>query len=393
MFENPRSLDVDRARGFETKIQTNGKEPFQKVIQDIEGTRQEAREVALKVRGLDAMSIFSFKPTRVLPYVCGDMYQSLPCGCMEKYECAASASLTRRAGRASEPFTITHAQRVASRAAESRGGRLRERSKNIVGERNRVVPGLGSGTVAKQETIMEAGARQRRTPQSRAPSSRAPAPALNWMSTPLARVHAMISICRSARAASTCEPMLGNAGAPAPLLHMLMPHRKPPPPTPPLASDGAGNRGGSESQHHPRLDVFGSGSRARANTCADARTGIAASSTARGLSLFVTIRGLFGFGARSASKRTRGVEVEVDAALVNVDVGIEGEAMEEEVDSEGVKDGESVIEPEAGCVVDILFSFALLNPAEGETKKTARTEEREWRDLRDDDGESQFGYK
>ncbi|KAF8174133.1 hypothetical protein K438DRAFT_1771730 [Mycena galopus ATCC 62051] len=156
--------------------------------------------------------------------------------------------------------------------------------------------------------------------------------------------------------ASTCEPMLGNAGAG---LHprctcscrTVSLHR----PTPPLASDGAGNRGGSESQergrgrdgedgltaaggqraevaarrmwggevdgrprcyippnvqesvstasmlhrkrgsggvprpartrhqghkdmkHHPRLGVFGSGSTAGADTCADARTGIAAS--------------------------------------------------------------------------------------------------------------------
>ncbi|KAF8193493.1 hypothetical protein K438DRAFT_1934774 [Mycena galopus ATCC 62051] len=69
------------------------------------------------------------------------------------------------------------------------------------------------------------------------------------------------------------------------------------------------------------------------------------------------------------------------------DVGIEGEAMEEEVDSEGAKDGERVIEPEAVCVVDILLSFAaLLNPAERETEKTGKTEEREWHDLRDADG-------
>ncbi|KAF8174166.1 hypothetical protein K438DRAFT_1849627, partial [Mycena galopus ATCC 62051] len=34
---------------------------------------------------------------------------------------------------------------------------------------------------------------------------------------------------------------------------------------------------GKDMKHHPRLDVFGSGSRAGADTCADARTGIAVS--------------------------------------------------------------------------------------------------------------------
>ncbi|KAF8193482.1 hypothetical protein K438DRAFT_1761644 [Mycena galopus ATCC 62051] len=218
------------------------------------------------------------------------------------------------------------------------GGRWRERESivcNAEGERNRVVSDPGSGIVAKEETIMEAGARQRRTvyesgrtrnckgiiggwgrytaglirmrnrfrrvptptrsrkrpasfflhtaptalnhaaplpladpyparmtltlllraetarlrastavshvpttashepadksaapsysynpnprPPSRTPGSRAPAPALNWMSTPpVRRPHVS---------------QLGNAGvAPAPSLHMLMPHRKPPPP-------------------------------------------------------------------------------------------------------------------------------------------------------------------
>ncbi|KAF8193508.1 hypothetical protein K438DRAFT_1761665 [Mycena galopus ATCC 62051] len=351
------------------------------------------------------MSISSFQPTHIIPSVCGDLDPSLPCGCIENYERAASTSVA-----------------------------VRERSKNIVGERNRVVPGLGSGTVAKQETILEAGARQRRTIRARS-------------------VH-----------------MLGKAGAaPAPSLRMLMPHR---PGTesrmygeargPRVEGQGRGRDGEdgltAVGGHHGEesaaaaasqaLHELGTNEQGGADTCADARTGIAASydrawiigvpparqmsasalhcwrrakakdlkkspgktksktdseelygknnahlgtttfsttccssSSSRAFflynsseSLFVTIRGLFGFGTHSTSKRTQGAEVEVDVALVDLDVGIKGQAMEEDVDSEGAKDGERVIKPEAGCVVDILPSFTTRpNPGEGETEKTGGT--------------------
>ncbi|KAF8174210.1 hypothetical protein K438DRAFT_1980510 [Mycena galopus ATCC 62051] len=72
------------------------------------------------------------------------------------------------------------------------------------------------------------------------PSSPACAPhaELDVDSSVRARVRVMISMRRSAGASSTCEPMLGNAGvAPAPTLHMVMPHRKP---SPPYSAPGPG---------------------------------------------------------------------------------------------------------------------------------------------------------
>ncbi|KAF8193471.1 hypothetical protein K438DRAFT_1934766 [Mycena galopus ATCC 62051] len=243
----------------------------------------------------------------------------------------------------------------------------------------------------------------------------------------------------SSGAASTCEPMLGNAGAaPAPSLHMLMllPHRNPPPPYSATSvrwgreprrekrcSGGVPRPARTRHQRHkdhPRLDVFGSGSGAAPDTCADARTGIAASygrawiierkakeceqvGEAEGEKLIQAVwhvdsRGRQEIreeiGTKPSQSQGANAKAKADNIEVLAEVDIEGEAMEEEVHSEGAKDGERAIEPEASCVVDILLSFAtLLNPAEGETKTTGRTEEREWHDLRDDDGESQFGMQ
>ncbi|KAF8164500.1 hypothetical protein K438DRAFT_2025288 [Mycena galopus ATCC 62051] len=166
------------------------------------------------------------------------MYPSLPRDCIENYECAASASMTRRAGRASDPLTIPHAQRLASRAAESRGGRRAATALHCPSASRRPVL-LASDldlTAPRRDSVARAStaaSHSRLYTPGTLIHSRRPTPTLHAELDvdSSVRVRVMISIRRSGCISSTCEPMVGTAGAaPAPSLHMLMPHHKPPPP-------------------------------------------------------------------------------------------------------------------------------------------------------------------
>ncbi|KAF8143285.1 hypothetical protein K438DRAFT_1783875 [Mycena galopus ATCC 62051] len=380
------------------------------------------------------MSISSFQPTRVL---CGDLYPMAP----SKITSVLPASVTRRAGRASEPLTIPHAQRVALRAAESRGGRRAyERRRTTRGGPLPLADPYPARTtltlLLRAETASPA--RQHCRVHTSTPPVRVPA-----------GDHFEIR-----GASSTSEPMLGNAGAaPAPSLQMLMAHhgagkrggsqgrgrdgadgltavggqhdevavrwiwggevdgrgqgaaslqtwRNPYPPHPRRTESAAAAASqdphelGAKMKHHPRLSVFGSGSRAGADTCADAGTGISASSTARGSSSrddqkqngFGRIVRAWqdtrlqrkdkeceqvgeaedenliqavwhvdsggrqeireGIGTKPSQSQGANAKAKANNIEVLAEVDIEGEAMEEEVDSEGAEDGERVIEPE-----------------------------------------------
>ncbi|KAF8129435.1 hypothetical protein K438DRAFT_1945896 [Mycena galopus ATCC 62051] len=533
MFENPRSLDVDRARGFETKIQTNGKEPFQKVDKDTRrykargsrggpqspwsgcnvhffipahprpGLLRLRRHVPepppwlhrkLRVCRLDVGDTSSGKGFRAVDDTARATRRLAGCGVEgretgeEQNAASYLNSWENIRERRPEPRSAEGERDMHVGESNDSQGEVKQRTSADTAQPE-CLSGRGDGVSSRKLLVGRgshpgrggaAGLRRERGGPVRAsweeredgsrgidtdavvlqtrpllasdldpPAPRrdgvacAPAPPCGTdppprhetrgriirafvllrpssttavQGTQLPRtlpraeldvdssggVHAMISICRSARAASTCEAMLRNAGAaPAPSLHMLMPHRKPPPPyfapgvrwsreprRERVAGQGRGRGrdgedgltavGGQRDEVAVRRiwdgEVDGRGQGAASLQTSrnpypprPRRTESAAAAASQdphglGTNVTKTIRALMYSGAGAGRAR------------IHVRMRGQGEAMAEEVDSEGAKDGESVIDPEADCVVDILLSFALLlNRRQGERRNESST--------------------